>query len=793
MNRLLTICILSLLMIASPIFAQVNEETNGSKLEQQYTTALRYFNNGQFEKADKELKHIASITDGLLRSGALRLLALSALERGDDNLASTYVSTLLKCDPYFSPNLGDPQRFIDMIEHEKYRGTTITTASQQAETIEEAPVPVIVISEKMIQNIGARTLKDALVTYVPGMTDISSNEEMNVAMRGIYSSGQEKILILLNGHRLNSYSTNVATPDFSMSLEKVKQIEVLRGPASSIYGGVALTGVVNIITKQGAEINGVDVKLSIGNYGQKRANILFGKQYMGLDISAWANVYNATGEKVHYDESEQPYSVAPHTGDIIIGGYNKLPSFDIGTNITYNSFSILYNRRFSKTVAPYTLSSFFAPYSYDKYKTWNGNSPGYAITSDHARFTYQDSHKDLSWLAALTYDHQEQQRYQIGGDELPEYLADYIDIFFHYMDDTIRIPFRHGGFQSVNWSERTIGGQLQASYKYRLNNKQDGYLLLGAQFNHFKLYDASYMEGVDFDKVMKTFYEEKILKQGEENYADAYMQVKHHFGKTFILNAGLRYDYKKRRSGKRLNEISPRIAFILCRPYYSLKLSYSRAFVDAPYFYRSNTLDINYGDENLNPEHLDSYQLSILSNRKLIKNLYFDAILFYNRASNFIVSFYEISNINAGEVTSHGVELTTRYFMNKLTIGGNLTWQRIISSEDFNKIGDYFLNVPQISGNISMNYAFNDNFSLHGNTNMLSNQYGIFLKAQQMEEIKIPSRMTFNIGVSYQWNKLHFNANIYNLTNKKYEQGGSSFAPIRQQGRWCMFDVAYSF
>ena len=87
------------------------------------------------------------------------------------------------------------------------------------------------------------------MAYVPGMTDVASNDEQNIAMRGIYSSYQEKILILLNGHRLNSYSTNTATPDFSISLEKVKQIEVLRGPASSLYGNVALTAVVNLITK----------------------------------------------------------------------------------------------------------------------------------------------------------------------------------------------------------------------------------------------------------------------------------------------------------------------------------------------------------------------------------------------------------------------------------------------------------------------------------------------------------------------------------------------------------------
>ena len=107
-----------------------------------------------------------------------------------------------------------------------------------------------------------------LAAYVPGLNIIDCNDDINIAMRGIYSSTQEKILIMLNGHRLNSYATNTAAPDFSISLENVKQIEVLRGPASSLYGDVALTGVVNIITKQGADVDGVLAKLGVGNYGQ---------------------------------------------------------------------------------------------------------------------------------------------------------------------------------------------------------------------------------------------------------------------------------------------------------------------------------------------------------------------------------------------------------------------------------------------------------------------------------------------------------------------------------------------
>ena len=264
-----------------------------------YEKALEAYEFGHFERVDSLLKDVAGELQGEYRVNAYRLLALSSLNMDRPNEAEKYVAELLSADPYYKA-YNDAPRFADMVERFKVsKRTTITTASQEAESIEETPVPVTVITEDMIHRTGVRTIKEALITFVPGMTDVASNEEMNVAMRGIYSSGQEKILIMLNGHRLNSYSTNIATPDFSMSLEKVKQIEVLRGPSSSIYGGVALTGVVNIITKDGLDVEGLKVKGTIGNYGQLQGDLLFGKNYMGLDVLVWGSIYNSTGEKRH--------------------------------------------------------------------------------------------------------------------------------------------------------------------------------------------------------------------------------------------------------------------------------------------------------------------------------------------------------------------------------------------------------------------------------------------------------------------------------------------------------------
>lgn len=83
---------------------------------------------------------------------------------------------------------------------EESSDTTIVSASQQAEPLKEAPVPVTVITSEMIERVGAKTLKDVLITYVPGMTFIQDHNEVVVAERGIYGSSQQKMLVLLDGH-----------------------------------------------------------------------------------------------------------------------------------------------------------------------------------------------------------------------------------------------------------------------------------------------------------------------------------------------------------------------------------------------------------------------------------------------------------------------------------------------------------------------------------------------------------------------------------------------------------------
>ncbi|MFW6328309.1 MAG: hypothetical protein ACOC2F_08370, partial [Bacteroidota bacterium] len=64
----------------------------------------------------------------------------------------------------------------------------VISASRQEEPVTEVPVPVTIITEEMIKACGSLNLKDILITYVPGLTNVEDADDPNIAMRGVYGS-----------------------------------------------------------------------------------------------------------------------------------------------------------------------------------------------------------------------------------------------------------------------------------------------------------------------------------------------------------------------------------------------------------------------------------------------------------------------------------------------------------------------------------------------------------------------------------------------------------------------------
>lgn len=97
------------------------------------------------------------------------------------------------------------------------------------------PAPIYVVTAQEIRERGYPTLKDVMKD-VPGFVDLSDTNENTAGVRGVYASTTNTILILVDGHRMNSFSLGRYNTDQYFGLDTVERIELIQGPGSVLYG-----------------------------------------------------------------------------------------------------------------------------------------------------------------------------------------------------------------------------------------------------------------------------------------------------------------------------------------------------------------------------------------------------------------------------------------------------------------------------------------------------------------------------------------------------------------------------
>ena len=793
-----------------------------------YDAAEEDYRIGRFEEAEQALLTHQKKFSPQLHQSVYRLLALCKISTDDEEGAEDYVRQLLRENPYYSPTLDDHPRFIDMVERIKSGlSATITTASSQAENLNEVPVPTTLITEEMIHNCGGRNLQEVLAALVPGMSIVDCNTDPNIAMRGIYSNSQEKILIMLNGHRLNSFCTNIASPDFSMSLEKIKQIEVLRGPASSLYGGVALTAVINIITKQGADVDGIKMRAGGGDHNTFYGDILWGKRYFDLDVLIWGSIYKSKGQRYHvdYDDGDENILVNRIPGDITVGGFGDKPSYDMGINMKWRNLQFLYNTRFSQAMSPFTMTYMYMPYNYDKYSTYNGIKPSYATQTHHVDLGYGQQLGKLFLKGSVTYDNNDLTHYQVITDGMSPLLGILLKL---PAEIALELADKEGLSRYINGQEQTLGIHLKSDLSYVNNKNHKGSLSFGIDFSHFSLEDCRYVIGHSFTDRLHENNKISEIGKGTENSYDSFIQLKHQW-RSFIFNAGLRYDHKKRYDGSDINEFSPRLALIFVQPKWNVKLSYSKAFIDAPYLYRKTndylSAITNVQRPHLSPESFHSYQLTF-SGTQWIKGLDIEVNGFYNRARD-LIYMQIIDHQNTGNTDTYGIELTANYSCKRFTANLTATWQKLSKSHVFNYEVSKSFNIPSLLSHLTLGWQATRKLKLHTHLSYASKQTAydidllnamsqVFISEASPEEreammevfqpylkrttgtairlVDVSPRFLVDLGARYQIvGPLEVNVNIHNLFNKSYSQSGMATGLIPQRGRWISADVSYKF
>ena len=810
MNRLLILITSIALSIAawSQTAADMEQSATDVEICRQAEAAYRI---GRFDEAVKMLSDNMPSLTARTRSTAYHLLSLCYMEKDNSLEASRYASLLLKENPYYTPTLSDPLRFADLIEKLKSgKGATITTASQQAESVEETPVPVTLITEEMIRTSGARTLADLLVMYVPGMS-VVEGYETNIAMHGVYSSSQEKILIMMDGHRLNSRATNSEAPDYRTSLDKIKQIEVLRGPASSLYGNVALTAVVNIITKSGYDVDGTLVKGGIGDNHSYKASFLMGKSVYELDLLVWASVYSSAGEKRQVGiGDEEFFGKVEQPGFMYLNGFNHKPAYDIGVKLKWKDLKFMFTTQYAKKVLPYISVFYPSLYDYGKYRQVNGAKPGRGRETTRMDLVYDKSWGNWSGRISAFVDLESCSNYDIAGDTIlptDRYLPVGPGEIMESIDPNKACDY--GLYQVQSWNDYTYGGNLQLAYAFK-KGKTDGSLLFGSQIESYTMKDNTMMIGDHFDRVLLTYSDaNQSIITGHELNLSAFSQLKLRIGRHIVFNGGLRYDHKQRYNDKKLNVLSPRLSFVYkIDEEANVKLGYAHSFVDAPYFYRATTIATYSGGSKLDAEEMDGYQLTI---SKKLPKLHLDCEFntYYNKLKS-IVSFGAPNPSgdmlsNAGKLSVWGVEGTVSYQTPRLQAHAHITYQKVDDNDNYTVINNHIISVADWMANATAKYkllAWKGNaLSLTANINYQSQQYTPIVSPLVFRgdspysdpDKTLGARAIVDGGMEYTHGSLTASLNVYNLLNTDYYMGSSTFMPFPQQRRHSMIHISYKF
>jgi outer membrane cobalamin receptor len=127
--------------------------------------------------------------------------------------------------------------------------TVLVTAPRYPAKLSDIALATVLIDEDEIRQTAASNLADLLsMSNDPGIDvrDYGAGEVSTITLRGIPSSG---VLVLVDGLPLNSALTGIA--DLSViDINAIKRVEVMKGPASSLYGANGMGGLVNVITDQ---------------------------------------------------------------------------------------------------------------------------------------------------------------------------------------------------------------------------------------------------------------------------------------------------------------------------------------------------------------------------------------------------------------------------------------------------------------------------------------------------------------------------------------------------------------
>ncbi len=603
----------------------------------------------------------------------------------------------------------------------------VVTASKIEEHVDKTVATTTVITQDDITHIGARNLLDVL-RLVPGIGITQSMIGVReIEVRGVKTVLSEKVQIMLNGHPLDHNLQNAGSAWVydDLPVDTIKRVEVVRGPGSALYGANAFLAVINIITQNAKDLNGLHTSAGWGSFDTQQYRASWGKQF---DNSAEAALHfnftdtNGINSPIPADSlsAQGLSSSAPGKSQLTEGRY------DLEWQLGYQDFK-LDGRYINK-----------------KAGTFFGTA---TILSDgRTQQDYNDYFLRLSrtWKIKdnFTVDT------QIFHD------------FFSYDNIWQVVPkeFTPTQFGRNSLQDTRTGGEIQANYHI-----SDAQTVISG-FSYAKEQQGNLIDEAGSDPGHLTpalpTTEARIRKRWGVYIEDVWDPLK-----NLRLTVGARYDRYNDFGGT----FNPRMGFNWeFIKNYSLKFSYGTAY-RAPAFGELGLVNnsVLLGNPTLKPEEVKTFETGIIAHP--VAGLTTQAT-YYHSAINQIISQVPVQAAisrydNSGSVIAEGVELEARYDFDGNLQGSYISANHVLQHSV--QLGRQLADVPRHRTNLTALWAFDNTWSSFAHVLIKDNTSRNLVDTRN----DVPGYALFDMGLlgkNMFGKKVDISFNVYNLFDKRY-------------------------
>src|SRR6201985_2381025 len=189
--------------------------------------------------------------------------------------AALYASTVAGIAHADAPSTGD----LKQLSVEELMDIEVTSVARHPEKLLEAAAAIQVITREQIRRSGATSIPEALRLADNLEVAQKNSHDWGISARGFNTALANKLLVMIDGRTVYSPLFSGVFWDIQdYLLEDIDHIEVISGPGGTLWGANAVNGVINIITKNAKDAQGLYAEAAGGKEIQGLAGVRYGTE-----------------------------------------------------------------------------------------------------------------------------------------------------------------------------------------------------------------------------------------------------------------------------------------------------------------------------------------------------------------------------------------------------------------------------------------------------------------------------------------------------------------------------------